>query len=67
MISEFTKPNGTETLFVKLSSDATESIRKRFEPVRVHSLVAPAGQRTAVREGTRTSVASGFQSPFNSP
>jgi hypothetical protein len=67
MNSEFTNRRGTETLFEKPSSDATESMRKRSEPVRVHSLVAPARQRMALREGTRTSVASGFQSPFSSP
>lgn len=44
VISELTNPNGTETLLAKLSSDATESIRKRFEPLRVHSLVEAAGQ-----------------------
>ena len=44
-------------------SEATESIRKRFCPIKLHGLSGLSGQRTSFKDGMRTSFASGCQSP----
>src|SRR3984957_19087601 len=61
---ESTKPAGTGTVWLNWESEATESIRKRFEPVSLHCLSGLSGQRISFTDGTRTRFASGVQSPF---
>src|SRR6267143_4858300 len=58
------KPIGIETVCLNSGSAATESIRKRFVPMRVHCSSGLAGQRISFNEGVRTRVTNGCQSPF---
>src|SRR6266576_1825031 len=58
------KPIGIDTVCLNSESAATESIRKSFAPISVHCSSGLVGQRISFKEGVRTRVTRGCQSPF---